>query len=1855
MVSSLESEVYEDLRKRLVDLTRRNRLLHFTHNRRSPIIRVVDEIADYVLERLRDGKRFRFKSLPEPEDEPGDERTAQFRAAVDAARATDQTYRKALDGIAPDDASASAKEARIERALRDRVRAKLGLPPRPDQRTIDPIEWAHKHGVDPAYELGDGNEPPAAKHTDECLHTLLFRDQLQSRLKKIAENARSVEQETGVSTLHLAFGFLEWFESDQSDEPLCSPLLLQPVALEKHKPRGGQDELRLTGTDSEPVTNLSLELRLRDFSLRLPSFDLKAAKPVDCYFRTVAETVRGFKRWRIRRYLTLGAFSFARIAMFRDLDPANWREAGHPAARSLIRPILRGISDEPAESLSRPLDEYEIDHPDIERVAPVLVHDADSSQHSAIVDAMQGKNLVIEGPPGTGKSQTIANLISNFLHQGKTILFVSEKMAALEVVKSRLDRKGLGQFCLPLHSTSARPAAVIEALQTRASAKLPFEISIKPLRVQAQNAKAQLKAHLDTLHAQAGLNGETVHTLIGRLAELGQMFPDFPQLLRSRIADLPASIDAGAHFAARVSLEALETIVADGGSDWNPRKSPFWILDRADLFPDEQEQLFEALEIAVNQCSELLRLSIDLSAKLGANFPGTLGGAESLSWQVASLRDPGPLVNRELLSRLAGPEEIEDGYWILQRAVDAEAGLEWLQRIGVDDPLRLNPTHLREIASLAARLGLENCQVGDMAAQSEAAAAEVERLKAYRATIDGLRSVLSLTEDPDLGSLRLACIAASLAAEVDMRWQEYRRPGLERHVDLLKRGATTQEVLETKRAQILERLDIAELSSGDLSSVAAALRRRGLAALFNFDVIRARRLFMSRWQGGRIPRRAGCALLLEQAAEVVAGLEHLADDRSLRDAVGIGGQFTAMPLALVALAAEWQSRVRDCLDANGIKGAQIAARLVMIDARSLARLSKMASTASQISAYLDMGGPAYNQTWTAIERLARVRSDAYRALLSAVSTIGLSRPSVQISQFSEIAETAEKWRTAADDLHSLRKRRVLNGLVPASELLRATVEFAADVQRMLPSAAPRLLKDSWTAAIIELRASAELVKKAADELKTTLYRLSRLGLKKLGDAGTEESLNVVASEAKQLKEASKELPSYLDHAKARSACVEQELARPIVEAFEQSEVPLRHLPEALDWLVCWAILRRKAEAHRAIFNRTGAELSVLRQNFASADRERLKSDAHSVAKAVLGRSIPPGSSVGSRREWTDYALLRKEFQKQQRHVPVRDLLSRAGDAVMSMTPCLMMSPLTVAQYLKPGRTFDVVIMDEASQIKPEDAIGALLRARQAVIVGDPKQLPPTNFFDRALDDSVDGEDEESDNGGQISEDDRVRAESILNIALQAFPTLRRLRWHYRSRHESLIAFSNREFYDNHLVVFPAPQPRSETLGIELVEVSGRRHERVNVEEAKIVAHAAAAFMREHKDLSFGIVAMNQPQRDEIQREIEQLTAGDAGANDYNEYWEERHEPPFVKNLENVQGDERDVIFISLGWGRTPEGAMHQRFSPVNREDGHRRLNVLLTRAKRKILLFSSLKPEDIVVDLSKTARGVRVLRDYLVYAIDGRLEGGHVVVRDADSPFETSVANALKARGHEVEMQVGVAGYRVDLAVRHPEHPSHFVLGIECDGATYHRAKSARDRDRLRQEALEQLRWRLTRVWSTDWFRDPGGQAERLSEEIRKAIAESRIAPVSNSRLVVQISTQDLPAEIDMGAICRSGTEHPVPNGEAPHEPVATPDSSPEEEADLTSLLRRFREEVIMRDLPGSEPQRCILRDEMIRAIVFAELDDPEEFHVKIPEWLRTKTDGRQMRYLDQICDIVAGFSRPRDLGRSDRVGRDLH
>ncbi|QMU27673.1 DUF3320 domain-containing protein [Adhaeribacter radiodurans] len=457
-------------------------------------------------------------------------------------------------------------------------------------------------------------------------------------------------------------------------------------------------------------------------------------------------------------------------------------------------------------------------------------------------------------------------------------------------------------------------------------------------------------------------------------------------------------------------------------------------------------------------------------------------------------------------------------------------------------------------------------------------------------------------------------------------------------------------------------------------------------------------------------------------------------------------------------------------------------------------------------------------------------------------------------------------------------------------------------------------------------------------------------------------------------------------------------------------------------------------------------------------------------------------------------ILRREFEKKARHLPIRQLMTKAGNAIQAIKPVFMMGPLSIANFLPPEcLQFDLVIFDEASQVKPVDAFGAILRAKQVVVVGDSKQMPPTSFFDSLVNE------EEAD-----EENITTDVESILGLfAAQGAPQ-RMLRWHYRSRHESLIAVSNQEFYENRLVIFPSPDAARKEIGLLYHHLPHtfyhRGKTRTNPQEAETVAQAIMQHARTHPELTLGVAAFSMSQMQAIINQLEILRKADPATEAY--FQAHPNEPFFVKNLENVQGDERDVIFISTGYGRTADGNLTMNFGPLNSTGGERRLNVLITRARLRCEIFTNLLPDDI--DLNRTpSRGVQAFKTFLTYAKNGHLlhENSNALPSETDNlPFEQVIYDALTQQGYQLKPKVGSAGFYVDFAVVDPQQPGRYVLGIECDGATYYSARSARDRDRLRQSVLASLGWNLYHVWSTDWFRNPEAELKRLISAIEQAL-----------------------------------------------------------------------------------------------------------------------------------------------------------
>jgi very-short-patch-repair endonuclease len=520
------------------------------------------------------------------------------------------------------------------------------------------------------------------------------------------------------------------------------------------------------------------------------------------------------------------------------------------------------------------------------------------------------------------------------------------------------------------------------------------------------------------------------------------------------------------------------------------------------------------------------------------------------------------------------------------------------------------------------------------------------------------------------------------------------------------------------------------------------------------------------------------------------------------------------------------------------------------------------------------------------------------------------------------------------------------------------------------------------------------------------------------------------------------------------------------------------------------------------------DLAAVTQEFRELDRKLPVSARDRVRSQCTGAL----SGLSANQSFGEMGVLNHQLTLRRKQLPVRKLVERIPNLLPTIKPCFMMSPLAVSQYLPRGNgdgdtlSFDAVIFDEASQVFPEDAVPSIARARQCVVVGDQQQLPPTSFF-RSEEEECDDEDEPEESGNRLENVESIldalvgmRGAGVSDVYLQV---------HYRSQHDNLIRYSNHYFYEDRLLTFPSAHGSQPGHGVRSVYLPEGRFEaggsRTNRKEAERVVELAYELMASQPaNESIGVVALSRAQADLIQQLFDQRRLDDRRFDE--RFAEEARERFFVKNLENVQGDERDHILLSIGYGPTTgSGVVPNRFGPLNAEGGHRRLNVAVSRARKSMTVVHSLRAEDI----HSETKGALLLRRYLEYARNGEaaIEGevSATTGGEAESPFEEAVGRALEERGLRISRQVGCAKYRIDLAVRSDDGDG-YDLAVECDGATYHRSPSARDRDRIRQEVLERLGWmgRIHRVWSTAWIRNPKAECDAIMKALESARARPR-------------------------------------------------------------------------------------------------------------------------------------------------------
>lgn len=1647
------------IRRRLLDLTTRNRLLSFRWTR-GRVVRVVHAGFDDLYGHLKDGNALLFRPVPEPRRED---------------------YETVASG----------------------------------RRKPEAAEFAERQGIDTSHEL-----LPRREETLRHIHTLLYSEDLERVLRNIDRAARTAIEESGTNMLYLVFGFLEWYESDQAQEPRYAPLITMPVMLKRIR-HNHTFLYEVAHTGEDIGGNLTLREKLRqDFSLDLPHFDEEDDPSAYCTRIAQLARVRVEPPWRVSWQVSLGLLSFGNLLMYLDLDPARWPAGKTIDQNRLVKSLFEGTDGETRGDGA--FDEYPVEE-DHRATRLPLVFDADSFQHSVLVDAMEGKNLVVEGPPGTGKSQTISNLIASALTGGKSVLFVSEKLAALEVVRDRLDRAGLGVFCLELHSHKTQKKKFLEDIRARLLARgafpKPQELDAK--RWELETRRLRLKQYANLMNSVVHNELEmTVHQVLWAA-----------ERHRRRLGEKAALLSAEEYPRARTSSyeerERLKEVVGQfekhcsviGG---NPQAHAWYGYFPHKLIMGDEPAVRQVIWHLAQSAEDLGAEYLRAKENLGFELLPTRPAFSALKGQVDTIPSPSGAEAFDLLPAICAEEAVE-----VVRVLEGQVRYvkermpELLQMLSSPESLRQPDLEVtKEVLAKAARLNQADTPLPGIQRRGNVllgVATEVRRACAFFSEVAGLLGVEFV---PTRQGLAILWAAVRLARLAPLELLAHRRPQLAEPT-----AATTLEIA-AKRASILHEMrktvetlfDMRLVPSRDeVAGVLRAIRASGgLLRVLRAEWRNAARTYRS------ISLKRQWVLRVERCEGDLRTLVSYLDSKELFDRTPqlrrlLGDLFQGIDTDFdgAKTLVQWYGQAREAFE--GVTGGSDLAKILELPADAISRLAAVAQECEEywrvVEALRERVQEAFGETGTppalrTEEATLSMMGDVLQTAAETLDWTGdvlasyLAAPASprQLVVLVEGAISVGSVRAEIERAERARAilRRHFRGLDTDFAPINAVIQWDQAIRSAgLPEEIGQWLICSEAAPrLLTVRSEFERLEAKWQMVEEAIRAFDRFGAMQweAWQHGYGVHALGIRDRAQKALDRFDDLWTWAGFSRARRRMDEHELTL-ITGLVLAEKLAGPEIGAAFGYLFYNSIARSILRDNPTLIEFSGVSHDQLRAAYAQLDKEVIGLNGKSCAHVIDQRkkAAPDGNRSGSSKSYTETNLIAHEVQKQRGHIPIRQLVNRAGRALQALKPCFMMGPLSVAQYLEPGKLhFDMIIMDEASQLRPEEAIGALARGGQMVVVGDPNQLPPTSFFDRFWE-GGDGEEdrEETAVGGM---------RSILDIGLARFYPARTLRWHYRSQHEALIHFSNHHFYNGSLIIFPSPYGVQAGLGLRYHYVSkGLYENRRNHEEARRVADAVIQHFLNHPDESLGVATLNISQRDLIEEEIDRRLRLNPQAEQYIDKWKSQGLMPFfVKNLENVQGDERDVIFISTTYGRNREGVVAQRFGPINQADGWRRLNVLFTRARRRVELFTSMQPSDIIVD-AKSSRGVRALRDYLAYVREGVIEGPREGTRPPDSDFEVAVADVLRNQGHDVVPQLGVAGFYIDIAVRNPSRHGEFIAAIECDGATYHSARSVRERDRIRQEILEGLGWkdRIYRIWSTDWFRDPNTQIRRLLDFVK--------------------------------------------------------------------------------------------------------------------------------------------------------------
>jgi superfamily I DNA and/or RNA helicase len=1608
------------------------------------------------------------------------------------------------------------------------------------------------------------------------LQTLHFTEDLARICRRIERMQNSSLQETGSHILYLCVGFLEYPESPQSTQLYRAPLITIPVQISKTP--NAVDAYEITYTGDEIIENTSLyEKLLQTYNIKLPSIETDSSTFERDYLARVNQITAKHAQFTVQHHVTLALLSFTNMLIYQDLDPSIWGVGVHN--KLLRNPIIRQLVLNDPDSNPSQID-INTSSTNLDSLDIPLIYDADSSQLKAIDAAVQQKrNMVILGPPGTGKSQTITNLIAAYLAQGKTVLFVAEKLAALEVVKNRLSKAGLEPFLLELHSNKTNKKSVLESINQRLTYSPGSTLKSYML---SSHLKLRHKLAQYTQHLQSRIDHLTINysELYWRSIALKQHITctDFSNIEKLYVDDA-TDIDSHGLADRKHLLSEIHTL--------------FTKLDRSRFKSYAYFQVRPNTTIVYHEIANIIHYLHDTTTMLRA-IVAELNQAISIDISRYSIEDLTEQYNTiaPLPSLLHEQFNTSDFVALCITNHDPDKTNKILKQFNKERTVALNsgaqvhkyfnttiPYDQTTYDSLRDALKYLITYTRNIHECNNMQSWIKTTLSFQSELFHDIEHTLSIAQKLSLPLTRTSNAAHIINTESTFAlWNDTK----DYDITLLAKIAFTPDI-NSRYAQLCK------------TQAALQAQYAALHPVFNFanelpdqhvikqtiDILESKNpwigFLFKDWREANAlftriaitPTGVPVATRIKQLhmlLDYLQSLDAFLNDefwrRNLRIKPTLNADLTNLKVIMSWFENTYTQHKQ--LHINIIPFLNQPEALL---GRYLADIQYLHTQIVKLKHSYKMvtnNVPIINTQLSAQETIQRLREfEKHTQIIARFLTVN----SIPVISYTDFDKTLDHW----SKLHDVAQKILTNqdyqnafahlfkGLNTDTESIQHYINIGniihnpsihSDIRHMIARNHNTILS---TNQLILLLSNATQQMKQLQESVAKLHEYLDVNITLRCHTSVNAYITTVHQIASVINTTNFEhwlnysaaLRTFEHMVGTKHECID--IGDEVIIVPQNSVMHLHHidvntahivlaptrkhlgtikteiddvLPAACNqshpqWL--WYYLQSGIiESHQLAdiyeyiylntfiqFNKENAFHDITNDDppvsqhgkdvhtFTRLDKQVIALQGNNIGSTLLNNYVPAGTSGARVDEKTEWALLKYLIPQQRPRMPIRKFMARAKRSIIALKPCFMMSPQSVAQFLDPDTfQFDVVIMDEASQMTPGEAVGAIARGKQLIVVGDPKQLPPTQFFAQH---------------NQIDADD-IAIESVLEWCAQRFDCVHDLRWHYRSQHHTLITFSNQHFYNNSLHVFPSPYRPSKNLGITRVYVKDALyHDQLNeLEATKIVAQIQAHIQHNPKE-SLGVVTLNIKQREFINELVESRLGHLSSYQSFITYWQHEETPFFIKNLENVQGDERDVIIISTTFGPNADGKVLQNFGPISRDNGWRRLNVLFTRAKRSIILVTSLRPSDITIH-DTTPRGTRAFKQYLEYAsTQDELDINTPQVDTVYQHVNAHIMTILREHGYRVTQNLGATGFAIDMAIEHPNIPGTHIAAIMTDGYFYQSAESVRDRERLHIEILENLGWknRIYRIWSNEWFKDPQYEQQKLLEFLAPIYAQA--------------------------------------------------------------------------------------------------------------------------------------------------------